>query len=125
MLIQVTRLVLTHNMRSDLLSLRPTHIVFTLQAIKNNYMRLLNISIILILVTTSLYSQVIIEDIEYKNLEFDDLSFLKNEIKNNNIICLGEEWHRTETFSQLKNRIIKYLHKELGFNSILFESLAY
>jgi len=67
-------------------------------------------------------SQTPISNIPYTQNDFDDLRFLKEELKNKNIICLGEEWHFTETFSQVKNRLVKYLHQELGYKVILFES---
>lgn len=75
--------------------------------------------------TSLSFGQETISDIPYTENNFEDLAFLKKEIGDKTIICLGEEWHRTETFSQVKNRIVKYLHSELGFKYILFESSIY
>jgi erythromycin esterase len=66
-----------------------------------------------------------IADIPYTENSFEDLGFLKNELQNKSIICLGEEWHGTETFSEVKNRIIKYLHQNLEYKHIIFESSIY
>ncbi|MBV6652381.1 MAG: erythromycin esterase family protein [Mameliella sp.] len=73
----------------------------------------------------ALNGQIKIKDIAYTEAQYEDLSFLKAEIKDQRIVCLGEEWHRTETFSQIKNRIVKYLYQELDFDVIVFESSVY
>jgi erythromycin esterase len=69
--------------------------------------------------------QIAINNINYKTNNFDDLEFLKDFIKEKRIVCLGEEWHGNETFNEVKNRIVKYLHKELEFEVIIFESGIY
>ncbi|MEM8526161.1 MAG: erythromycin esterase family protein [Bacteroidota bacterium] len=69
-----------------------------------------------------IFGQTVIHNIPYTEDDYTDLKFLKKELEGKRIICLGEEWHFTETFSQVKNRIVKYLHQELGYNVIIFES---
>jgi erythromycin esterase len=63
---------------------------------------------------------------EIKSKEFtsdlDDLSFLKEAIGNKRVVLLGEQDHGDGTIAPLKARIVKYLHQEMGFNVILFES---
>lgn len=61
----------------------------------------------------------------YKDSSFTDLEFLNDFVGDKKIVCLGEEWHGTETFNQVKNRLVKYLHDTLGFNLIVFESGVY
>jgi erythromycin esterase len=61
----------------------------------------------------------------YADSSVIDLAFLKEFVGDKKIVCLGEEWHGTETFNQVKNRLVKYLHDELGFNLIVFESGVY
>lgn len=51
-----------------------------------------------------------------------DLVFLKDELKNVEIISLGEQTHYDGATFDAKVRLIKYLHNELGFNTIAFES---
>ncbi len=47
---------------------------------------------------------------------------LKNTIGNKRIICLGESAHRVETFIRFKTELIKYLHDDLGYEVVAFES---
>jgi len=51
-----------------------------------------------------------------------DLEFLIESLENTRIVALGEQRHRYETYSQLKTRIIKYLHQNLDYEIIAFES---
>ncbi len=51
-----------------------------------------------------------------------DLHFLEDLIAVKTLIQLGENSHGIKGYNQLKVRIIKYLHKELNFNVIAFES---
>ncbi|MEM8528878.1 MAG: erythromycin esterase family protein [Bacteroidota bacterium] len=68
------------------------------------------------------FGQIVIQNVPYTEDNYSDLNFLEKELAGKRIVCLGEEWHFTETFSQIKNRIVKYLHQELGYNVIIFES---
>ncbi len=54
--------------------------------------------------------------------EGDDVSFLKKELKNAKIVMLGEATHDDGNIFELKTKIIKYLHREMGFNVVAFES---
>ena len=51
-----------------------------------------------------------------------DLAFLDKELKNTRIFLIGESSHGTKEFYQIKTRIVKYLHKKLGFDVLLMES---
>ncbi|MGH0437403.1 erythromycin esterase family protein [Bacillus basilensis] len=52
----------------------------------------------------------------------EDLSFLKEEVKDKRIVVLGESTHGAKEINQSKIRIIKYLHEEMGYDVIAFES---
>ncbi|WP_420768489.1 erythromycin esterase family protein [Parageobacillus thermoglucosidasius] len=57
--------------------------------------------------------------------EFDDdsdLYFLKPLLQNKRIVFLGENGHGVAEHSLIKTKMIKYLHKELGFRVLAFES---
>jgi erythromycin esterase len=62
---------------------------------------------------------------EIKSLESDDysdLEFLKPLLKNKRVVSLGENFHRVSEYRTIKTKIIKYLHEELGYDAIGFES---
>lgn len=80
------------------------------------------LAILLLFVATAIQSQIPFSDKPYIASNYEDLNFLKEQIGDKTIVCLGEEWHFTETFSQVKNRLVKYLHEEMGFNFVVFES---
>ena len=63
-------------------------------------------------------SQVIIPLDDNNIYNFDSI---KSILKNTQIICLGEDEHRIETFSKFKTELIKYLHLKLNFNNVAFE----
>lgn len=52
----------------------------------------------------------------------NDLLFLDTILKNKRIVALGESSHGTEEYSEVKLKLIRYLHEKLGFNVLLFES---
>jgi erythromycin esterase len=57
--------------------------------------------------------------------EFDDhsdLYFLKPLLQNKRVVFLGENGHGVAEHSLIKTKMIKYLHKELGFRVLAFES---
>ncbi|ESU25207.1 hypothetical protein FEDK69T_01760 [Flavobacterium enshiense DK69] len=60
-----------------------------------------------------------------KNIEIEDLSFLKEELKNVQVIMLGENSHLDGNVFEMKTKVVKYLHQEMGFNTIAFESGIY
>jgi erythromycin esterase len=51
-----------------------------------------------------------------------DLDFLKEAVGNKRIVLLGEQDHGDGTISPVRARIIKYLHEEMDFNVIAYES---
>ena len=55
----------------------------------------------------------------------NDFSFLKEELKNVQVVMLGENTHFDGNVFEMKIKIIKYLHEEMGFNTIAFESGTY
>lgn len=54
--------------------------------------------------------------------DYSDLAFLKPILKDKTVVSLGENFHRVAEYSSMKTRLIKYLHEELGFDVIAFES---
>jgi erythromycin esterase len=54
--------------------------------------------------------------------DFSDLQFLEPILDGKRIIQLGEDDHRTREQSLMKVRLIQYLHQELGYEVIAFES---
>ncbi|WP_418514095.1 erythromycin esterase family protein [Corallibacter sp.] len=83
--------------------------------------------LILILITT-LYSCKAQTDFESKieftsDLEkFENLSKLKESLKGVEIIALGENTHGLGDVFSVKTELVKFLHQELGFDLVLFES---
>ncbi|PHS05325.1 MAG: hypothetical protein COA88_12575 [Kordia sp.] len=55
----------------------------------------------------------------------EDFSFLKEELKGIQVIMLGELTHDDGNVFEMKTQIVKYLHQEMGFNTIAFESGTY
>jgi len=54
--------------------------------------------------------------------DFDDLLFLRKTIGDRRLVQLGESGHGVAEFNQVKVRLIRFLHEEMGFNVIAFES---
>ncbi|WP_340007677.1 erythromycin esterase family protein [Paenibacillus sp. FSL K6-0276] len=54
--------------------------------------------------------------------DYKDLAFLKPILKDKTVVSLGENFHRVAEYSSMKTRLIKYLHEELDFDVIAFES---
>ncbi|SDY84284.1 erythromycin esterase family protein [Bacillus sp. 166amftsu] len=52
----------------------------------------------------------------------EDLSFLKQTLQDKRIILLGESTHGSTEMNQSKVRMIKYLHEEMGYDVLAFES---
>lgn len=53
---------------------------------------------------------------------FDDLQFLKPLLKDKRVVQLGESGHGVAEFNWLKVRLVKFLHQEMGFDVVAFES---
>jgi erythromycin esterase len=54
--------------------------------------------------------------------DYSDLEFLKPLLKNKRIVSLGENFHSVGDYRTIKTRLIKYLHEELGYDAVGFES---
>ena len=54
-----------------------------------------------------------------------DFSFLKEELKEVQVVLLGEKTHYEGNVFEMKTKIIKYLYEEMGFKTIAFESGIY
>ncbi|MGY0693958.1 erythromycin esterase family protein [Virgibacillus sp. FSP13] len=67
----------------------------------------------------SLANEIKSKSTELNNQNFD---FLKPMLQNKRFIFLGESSHCVKQYSVTKVNLIKYLHEELGFNIIAFES---
>lgn len=52
----------------------------------------------------------------------NDFSFLKELLADKRIIYLGESNHHSETYNIIKFQVIQFLHSEMGYNVIAFES---
>ena len=55
----------------------------------------------------------------------DFLCFLDEELKNKQILLLGEQLHQDGATLQMKTRMVRYLHEKLGYNVILYETGLY
>lgn len=54
--------------------------------------------------------------------DFSDLQFLKPLLAGKRVVQLGESGHGVAEFNWLKVRLIRFLHRELGFDVVAFES---
>lgn len=54
--------------------------------------------------------------------DFSDLQFLKPLLKGKRVVQLGESGHGVAEFNWLKVRLTKFLHREMGFDVVAFES---
>lgn len=53
---------------------------------------------------------------------FEDIKCLKQYLTGKNLVQLGESSHSTKEYNLIKVRLIKFLHEEMGFDVIAFES---
>ncbi|MCB9425714.1 MAG: erythromycin esterase family protein [Flavobacteriales bacterium] len=60
-----------------------------------------------------------------ENVTVDDLSFLKDELKDVQVVMLGEGSHFDGNMFEMKTKVIQFLYKEMGFKTIAFESGVY
>ncbi len=56
---------------------------------------------------------------------FADLQFFKTVLKDRRIVQLGESGHGVAEFNHAKVRLIKFLHEQMGYDVIAFESGLY
>lgn len=86
-----------------------------------------NLLVLFILFGFTIYSQ----DFNPKTInlsqkpEITDFSFLKEELKDVQVVMLGENTHFDGNVFEMKTQIVQYLHQEMGFNTIAFESGIY
>ncbi len=66
-----------------------------------------------------------IRSINPNDTDYTDLAALKTAIGNSRIVLLGEPNHDYGNVFQAKTRVVKYLHEELGFELLAFESGFY
>lgn len=66
-----------------------------------------------------------VESISPKDTSFEDLEFLKETLKNAEIVMLGEQTHADGATFLAKSRLIKFLHQELGFDVLVYEAGLY
>lgn len=66
-----------------------------------------------------------IQSISPSNTDFTDLSFLKQEIGDKQIVMIGEQDHFAGASIDAKARIVNYLIKEMDFEVVLFEAGFY
>lgn len=67
-------------------------------------------------------NHVAIRSSDPSDADFSDLQFLKPLIGTKRVVQLGESAHGTAEFSSVKARLIKFLHQEMGFEVVAFES---
>lgn len=66
-----------------------------------------------------------VERISPFDTSFEDFSFLKDFLRDKDIVMLGEQTHFDGATFLAKSRLIKYLHQELGFDVLLYEAGLY
>lgn len=57
-----------------------------------------------------------------KDDSYTDLTFLKSVLADKRMVSLGEASHGASEYNSMKVRLVKFLHEELGYNVIAFES---
>jgi erythromycin esterase len=57
--------------------------------------------------------------------DYADLQFLKRVIGDRRIVQIGESHHSVAEYGSVKTRLIKFLHEEMGFDVLAFESSIY
>ena len=57
--------------------------------------------------------------------DFADVQFLKQVIGDRRIVQIGESHHSVAEYGAVKTRLIKFLHQEMGFDVLAFESSIY
>ncbi|RZJ94223.1 MAG: hypothetical protein EOO60_03520 [Hymenobacter sp.] len=68
---------------------------------------------------------LVVKNVEPGNEDYTDLAPLKQSLKDVTIVGLGEPIHHDGSAFKAKTRLIKFLHQELGFRVIAFESGFY
>lgn len=63
-----------------------------------------------------------IDNLSATDTNFADLQFLKDKLKEKRIVMLGEQSHGDAASFEAKVKLIKFLHQEMGFELLCFES---
>jgi erythromycin esterase len=63
-----------------------------------------------------------IQGIELSTDSYEDLAFLKPLLANKRLVQLGENNHGIAEYNLVKARLVRFLHEEMGFNLLAFES---
>lgn len=83
------------------------------------------LSLLLLVVCNISYAQLSDSFIVNRIDDQSDLSFLKSAIGDSRVVLLGEHSHGEGNEFEMKAKLIAYLHEEMGFNIIAFESGLY
>ncbi len=83
-------------------------IVFTIQSCRDESSVILN-------------NTYILNSVSPLDENYSDFNFLKNILKENKIILLGQSGHGDGTTIEAKTRLIKFLHENLNYNVLAFE----
>ncbi len=67
----------------------------------------------------------VVRSINPSDTNFRDLAFLKAEISSARVVLLGEPSHGEGNVTEAKIRLVRYLHEQLGFTTLAFESGFY
>ena len=68
---------------------------------------------------------IVVSNVEPTNEDYTDLAPLKQSLQQVTIVGLGEPIHYDGSTFKAKTRLVKFLHQELGFSVIAFESGFY
>jgi len=63
-----------------------------------------------------------IRSIEPDDEDFSDLAFLREQLRGVRVVLLGESDHGNGVDLKAKTRLVKFLHREMGFDVLAFES---
>ncbi|WLR43376.1 erythromycin esterase family protein [Bacillus carboniphilus] len=63
-----------------------------------------------------------IKSIDLQSSDYSDLHFVKEVLKDKRVVMLGESSHGVSEYSLIKSRLIKFLHEEMDYNVVAFES---
>lgn len=68
---------------------------------------------------------IVVRDVEPTNEDYSDLAPLRQSLQQVTIVGLGEPIHHDGSAFKAKTRLVKFLHQELGFSVLAFESGFY
>jgi hypothetical protein len=63
-----------------------------------------------------------IKSIQPEDSNFQDLMFFKTILQDKRVVCLGEQLHSDGSAFLAKSRLVRFLHEEMDFDVLLFES---